>query len=157
MIPTRWSMWRVDNTKPLSSRYHFIFFFLPCLVLLRPETSDQTHLIRFKEDLRHDVMRSDLCPITWKWGVHHRPLTIWWIRIETMTYLETLYTNTANNSSFQFSLGLFSQRKRQPSQGYCADGRKCQDGRPINVSFGHKFHCVYEVCVFHPEYMISQD
>ncbi|KAF8361268.1 hypothetical protein PRIPAC_88191 [Pristionchus pacificus] len=40
----------------------------------------------------------------------------------------------ATREKYRFSLGLFSQRKRQPSHGYCADGRKCQDGRPINAA-----------------------
>ncbi|GMR34763.1 hypothetical protein PMAYCL1PPCAC_04958, partial [Pristionchus mayeri] len=40
----------------------------------------------------------------------------------------------ATREKIRYSLGLFSHRQRQPSQSYCADGRKCKDGRPVNAS-----------------------
>ncbi|GMS82922.1 hypothetical protein PENTCL1PPCAC_5097, partial [Pristionchus entomophagus] len=38
----------------------------------------------------------------------------------------------ATREKYRVSLGLFSQQRQvQTSHGYCADGRKCQDGRPV--------------------------
>ncbi|GMT12941.1 hypothetical protein PFISCL1PPCAC_4238, partial [Pristionchus fissidentatus] len=45
----------------------------------------------------------------------------------------------ATREKCRASLSLFSHRaSKQPSHGYCADGRKCKDGRPINANHPSK-------------------
>ncbi|GMR34765.1 hypothetical protein PMAYCL1PPCAC_04960 [Pristionchus mayeri] len=39
----------------------------------------------------------------------------------------------ATSEKIQYSLGLFSRRHTKSSLDYCPDGRKCKNGRPVNV------------------------
>ncbi|GMR34761.1 hypothetical protein PMAYCL1PPCAC_04956, partial [Pristionchus mayeri] len=53
--------------------------------------------------------------------------------LHSISYNSKPLPSPATREKIRFSLGLFSHRQRQPSQSYCADGRKCQDARPVSA------------------------